>query len=103
MSGNGGQTSSLKAATTGRPPPDRGRMELENSMETSMEEEFLDNMTQGARKGNSQELQDSWDEEDLYLEDEEVAETEGFSATVKLIFPGGISNDRNKDKGNQGR
>ena len=91
MSGNGGQTSSLKAATTGRPPPDRGRVTGGNPLDDTMEEEAYDETTNGAKESDSSEQDGNWEEEDLYIEDEEE-EPVGFSAAVRSLFPGGIAN-----------
>ena len=65
-----------------------------------MEEELLERMAQVDDNGDMQEPQESWDEEDLYIEEdseEEQTERGGFAAAVKAVFPGGISNQ--KDKG----
>mmetsp|Transcript_23015 Transcript_23015/g.32968 ORF Transcript_23015/g.32968 Transcript_23015/m.32968 type:complete len:585 (+) Transcript_23015:80-1834(+) len=92
MSGNGGQPSPLKAATTGRLPPDRGRKVLQNPMDDTMEEELLDEMAQDSNNLEFQDRTESWDEEDLYYEAEAEIEQGGFSAAVNSVLPVGIAN-----------
>ena len=98
MSGNGGQPSSLKAAFTGRLPPDRGRKELQNAMDDTMEEELLEEMAQDSNNLESQDRTESWDEEDLYFETEEEIEQGGFSAAMNSVFLVGIANAKSGEQ-----
>ena len=99
MKGNGGHPSSLRAATTGRPPPDRGPMVLGNPMEEEPEEEFKADLSPGSRNDESQESVDSWGEEDFDQSKNKGVEYGGFAEAVKAIFPGGIGNS-NRNSGN---
>ena len=64
-----------------------------------MEEEFLDDVSQGTGNSSSQGSADSWGDEH-FATGEETGGT-SFSAAVQAVFPNGIANVRNGKQGGQ--
>ena len=92
MSGNGGLLTSLQAATTGRPPPDRGRVTIANPMEDITEEDLYDEESPTGQDSRSMASDELWDDEEA-SEDEAVETSRGgLAAAVNELFPTGIAN-----------
>ena len=99
MSGNGGPSPSLLAATTGEPPPDRGRKLVGNPMEDMEEEEFQEEESQSQSTNEFQGSEDSWG--GTFNDNDKEEGNGGFAAGVRAVFPMGISNATSKKQDTQ--
>ena len=69
-----------------------------NPLDDTMEDEDFEAKANETRQADFQELHGSWDDDELYLGEEEEEEIEGFSSAVKSVFPGGIANDKTREQ-----
>lgn len=90
MASNGGQTSSLQAATSGSFQPDRGRILAGNPMEDSMDEDFYDTNENLTRIDRSPDVSDV--EESDSTSSKGGNQMEHNSTSNKNIQSGGITN-----------